>query len=59
MFELQFRLIDAWDNYKYFDSIEEAQQWIAGIGEEMFNYVDLLMGEDLLEGFTEIMEYRP
>lgn len=58
MFELNFRLTDGWDNYRYFDTVEEAKKWIISIGEEMFDYVDLSVGEELLEGFSEIVGYN-
>ena len=57
MIEVNYQLVDTFENYKYFDTVEEVQKWLRGIGEDMFVYVDMSFGELYVDNFSAILEY--
>lgn len=42
MTTVYYQLINAFENYKEFDNYWDAEDWIEGIGEEMFIYFDIV-----------------
>ena len=57
MIEVYYHLVDTFENYKYFDTVEEVQKWLRDIGEDMFVYVDMLFGDVYVDNFSAILEY--
>lgn len=57
MVTINYQLIDTFENYKEFETVAQAIAWMQGIGEEMFQYVDLTDGkENYVSGFSDIIE---
>lgn len=57
MVTLNYQLIDTFENYKEFETVAEAVNWMQGIGENYFQYVDLTDDkENYVSGFFDIVE---
>ncbi|QQV91664.1 hypothetical protein OXC43_gp82 [Klebsiella phage vB_KpP_FBKp27] len=57
MVTINYQLIDTFENYKEFETVAQAIEWIQGIGEDMFQYVDLTDDkENYVSGFSDIIE---
>lgn len=57
MVTINYQLIDTFENYKEFESVEHAVAWIQSIGEDMFQYVDLTDDkENYVEGYSAILK---
>ncbi len=57
MIEIECRLIDSGDIDRSFPTLEIAQLWVRGIGEEYFQWVEMTVGDETVEGFWEILAY--
>lgn len=61
MITIACRLIDTGDIERYFDRVALAQIWVKGIGENYFEYVEMLVPNehdyDTIEGYQEILAY--
>lgn len=58
MITVHYQLIDSFENYKEFDSIMDAVEWMQGIGEEYFTYVCLDASYPVLDCYYDFMVYR-
>lgn len=57
MVTINYQLIDTFENYKEFETVAQAIEWMQGIGEDMFQYVDLTDDkENYVSGFSDIIE---
>lgn len=57
MVTINYQLIDTFENYKEFETVAQAIEWMQGIGENYFQYVDLTDGkENYVSGFSDIIE---
>lgn len=57
MVTINYQLIDTFENYKEFETVAQAIEWMQDIGEDMFQYVDLTDGkENYVSGFSDIIE---
>ena len=55
---LDYRLIDSGDCEKEFDSFADAVAFMRGIGEEMFQHVDITDSKDYcIAGYSEIVQH--
>lgn len=57
MFILIYMLIDSGEIEKEFDSLEDVVNFIEGIGQDYFEYVDLHEDEAVICGYQCIYEY--
>ena len=57
MVTINYQLIDTFENYKEFETVAQAIEWMQGIGENYFQYVDLTDDkENYVSGFSDIIE---
>lgn len=57
MVTINYQLIDTFENYKEFETVAQAIAWMQGIGEDMFQYIDLTDDkENYVSGFSDIIE---
>lgn len=57
MTTINYQLVDTFENYKEFDNVADAVQWMQGIGIDMFVYVSLTDGKlNEVDGYDAIVK---